>query len=140
MPNRGNHKENIVKEASSGYGMSAVEPEDFDLSLLKDSLAKTPWERMQANDDALNFGESAQSCRAKPYKASELPIHFPRKKRCHQAKARVSPLFHVYSVQPADAPGDSRWPPSRIGLLRPPVLFPARECRVGHCTCRNTCE
>jgi hypothetical protein len=25
---------------------------------LKDSLAKTPWERMQANDDALNFGES----------------------------------------------------------------------------------
>jgi hypothetical protein len=26
--------------------------------LLKDSLAKTPWERMQANDDALNFAES----------------------------------------------------------------------------------
>ena len=31
---------------------------DIDLSLLQDSLAKTPWERMQANDDALNFGES----------------------------------------------------------------------------------
>jgi len=30
---------------------------DFDLSLLEDSLAKTPWERMQANDDALNFAE-----------------------------------------------------------------------------------
>jgi hypothetical protein len=28
------------------------------LSLLRDSLAKTPWERMQANDDALNFAES----------------------------------------------------------------------------------
>ena len=28
------------------------------LSLLKDSLAKTPWERMLANDDALNFAES----------------------------------------------------------------------------------
>jgi hypothetical protein len=25
--------------------------------LLRDSLAKTPWERMQANDDALNFAE-----------------------------------------------------------------------------------
>jgi len=29
----------------------------IDLSLLKDSLAKTPWERMQANDDALNFAD-----------------------------------------------------------------------------------
>jgi len=31
---------------------------EIDLSLLKDSLAKTPWERMLANDDALNFAES----------------------------------------------------------------------------------
>lgn len=34
---------------------------DFDLWLLQDSLAKTPWERMQANDDALNFAESLQA-------------------------------------------------------------------------------
>jgi len=33
------------------------EPDDIDFSLLEDSLAKTPWERMQANDDALNFAE-----------------------------------------------------------------------------------
>ena len=33
---------------------------NFDLSLLEDSLAKTPWERMQANDDALRFMESLQ--------------------------------------------------------------------------------
>ena len=32
--------------------------DEIDLSLLKDSLAKTPWERMLANDDALNFAES----------------------------------------------------------------------------------
>jgi hypothetical protein len=32
--------------------------EEIDLSLLEDSLAKTPWERMQANDDALRFAES----------------------------------------------------------------------------------
>ena len=33
----------------------SAEVEDVDLSLLEDSLAKTPWERMQANDDAVNF-------------------------------------------------------------------------------------
>ena len=32
--------------------------EAIDLSLLEDSLTKTPWERMQANDDALRFAES----------------------------------------------------------------------------------
>jgi hypothetical protein len=31
---------------------------EMDLSLMKESLAKTPWERMQANDDALNFADS----------------------------------------------------------------------------------
>jgi len=33
------------------------EADDIDFSLLEDSLAMTPWERMQANDDALNFAE-----------------------------------------------------------------------------------
>jgi hypothetical protein len=46
---------NILQEQSVNYGLPASE---IDLSLLMDSLAKTPWERMQANDDALNFGES----------------------------------------------------------------------------------
>lgn len=31
---------------------------EMDISLLEDSLAKTPWERMQANDDALRFIDS----------------------------------------------------------------------------------
>lgn len=35
----------------------AVRADGVDLSLLDDSLAKSPWERMLANDDALNFGE-----------------------------------------------------------------------------------
>jgi hypothetical protein len=30
---------------------------EFDYSTLDDSLAKTPWERMLANDDAVQFGE-----------------------------------------------------------------------------------
>ena len=29
----------------------------IDVLLLEDSLAKTPWERMQANDDALRFAD-----------------------------------------------------------------------------------
>jgi hypothetical protein len=31
---------------------------EIDLSLLQESLRLTPWERMLANDDALNFAES----------------------------------------------------------------------------------
>jgi hypothetical protein len=31
---------------------------EIDVALLEDSLAKTPWERMQANDDALRFADS----------------------------------------------------------------------------------
>jgi len=37
-------------------------PSDFiDLSLLEDSLAKTVWERMLANDDALRLADLLQS-------------------------------------------------------------------------------
>ena len=32
--------------------------DEVDVALLEDSLAKTPWERMQANDDALRFADS----------------------------------------------------------------------------------
>ena len=53
----------ILKEAAVSYGTAANG--DIDLSLLKDSLAKTPWERMQANDDALNFAESLRTAMEK---------------------------------------------------------------------------
>ncbi|MGD0350380.1 MAG: hypothetical protein ABSB84_08720 [Verrucomicrobiota bacterium] len=56
MPKRRDKKETVLKEDSPAYHLSAGEA--IDLALLKDSLAKTPWERMQANDDALNFAES----------------------------------------------------------------------------------
>lgn len=51
-------EESIFKESSTIYGVGA---EGIDLSLLKDSLAMTAWERMQANDDALNFGDSLRA-------------------------------------------------------------------------------
>jgi hypothetical protein len=37
----------------------------IDLLLLKDNLSKTPWERMQANDDALNFAASLRTAMGK---------------------------------------------------------------------------
>jgi hypothetical protein len=50
--------EMVLKESPRAYGMDA---DDIDLWLLQESLAKTPWERMQANDDALNFAESLRA-------------------------------------------------------------------------------
>ena len=38
---------------------------EVDISLLEESLAKTPWERMQANDDALRFVDSLQAAMEK---------------------------------------------------------------------------
>jgi hypothetical protein len=44
---------------------SIATAEEIDLSLLEDSLAKTPWERMQANDDALHLAEILRSAMRK---------------------------------------------------------------------------
>jgi hypothetical protein len=49
-------EKSALQETSPTY--QTVAGGDVDLSLLKDSLLKTPWERMQANDDALNFAET----------------------------------------------------------------------------------
>jgi len=63
MTERNPNEESVLKEASPAYLASA--DSDIDLSLLKDSLAKTPWERMRANDDALNFAESLRAAMEK---------------------------------------------------------------------------
>ncbi len=63
MPEEHTKEPMVLKEVSPTYGVAT--DGDIDLSLLKDSLAKTPWERMQANDDALNFGESLRMAMAK---------------------------------------------------------------------------
>lgn len=52
----------ILKEQPVAY--RAAEG-DVDLNLLKLNLVKTPWERMQANDDALNFAESLRAAMQK---------------------------------------------------------------------------
>lgn len=51
-----------LKEAAPPYGSPAIDiGGDVDIALLRASLAMTPWERMQANDDALNFAESLRA-------------------------------------------------------------------------------
>jgi hypothetical protein len=62
MPEDRDNEEMVLKESSPVY---LTEAGEIDLSLLKDSLAKTPWERMQANDDALNFAESLRTAMEK---------------------------------------------------------------------------
>ena len=44
---------------------------EMDVSLLEDSLAKTPWERMQANDDASRFADSLREAMEKRHAKSE---------------------------------------------------------------------
>ena len=63
MSEKCDNTEMTLKEALPVYGVTM--DNDIDLSLLKDSLAKTPWERMQANDDALNFAESLREAMKK---------------------------------------------------------------------------
>ncbi len=59
----GNNQESFLKESPAAYRV--VTDGDLDVSLLKVNLAKSPWERMQANDDALNFTESLRAAMEK---------------------------------------------------------------------------
>ena len=53
-----NPEENVLKESSPDYQIAAT---DGDGSMLQDSLAMTPWERILANDDIVNFGDSLRA-------------------------------------------------------------------------------
>ena len=70
------HDGSTLHEAASVY--PGVTGDGIDISLLEDSLAKTPWERMQANDDALHFADSLRAAmekrNAKPERV-EPPAH-----------------------------------------------------------------
>ena len=54
MPEDYENEETVLKETFRQYTDQAG---DIDLLLLRESLAMTAWQRMQANDDALNFAE-----------------------------------------------------------------------------------
>lgn len=65
MPNKRATERGVLKETASAYLAEPPSSREIDLSLLEDSLAMTPWERMQANDDALNFAESLRAAMEK---------------------------------------------------------------------------
>ena len=79
---------------------------EMDVSLLEDSLAKTPWERMQANDDASRFADSLRDAMQKRYAKSErtyVETHtFNRKSPCFKraASARIGQLPYGYPQRP----------------------------------------
>jgi hypothetical protein len=60
MPHKNRDSAGTLAEATVPYTTPApmADQADVDIPLLEESLRMSPWERMLANDDALNFGES----------------------------------------------------------------------------------
>ena len=65
MANFSENDQETPKEAEPADVTNRSMSGDVDLSLLAYSLSKTPWERMLANDDALNFAESLRAAMEK---------------------------------------------------------------------------
>lgn len=73
MDDRVSGSGSVAQHAATGQGPAdgPAGPSDIDLSLLEESLRLTPWERMLANDDALNFAESLRRGMAKRHAEPE---------------------------------------------------------------------
>jgi hypothetical protein len=56
MPEKRDNEERKLHEAAPAYGVVAPNQSAIGPSLLDDTLAMTPWERILANDDMVNFG------------------------------------------------------------------------------------
>jgi hypothetical protein len=67
MPNGAKAEEsaNALAVQETAWAYRGAADDEIDVSLLDDSLAKTPWERMQANDDALRFADTLRAAMAK---------------------------------------------------------------------------
>ena len=63
MSCRLSNRDSALKDAKTVYGFAEAGPGagDIDTSLLEESLRLSPWDRMLANDDALNFAESLRA-------------------------------------------------------------------------------
>ena len=59
------NRNGALGEAVAKYTTADPIEGEIDLSLLEESLRLTPWERMLANDDALNFAESLRTAMEK---------------------------------------------------------------------------
>ncbi len=65
MQERANSAGNEVKKISTSYRTIEVRASDDGSLSLEDSLAMTPWERILANDDMVNFGDSLRTAMEK---------------------------------------------------------------------------
>ena len=65
MPKENANEAMVLKEASRDYKTSVGNSNVSDISPLDDSLAMTPWERILANDDMVNFGDSLRAAMEK---------------------------------------------------------------------------
>jgi hypothetical protein len=61
----------LARRRQKAGGCHPAAEGEIDLGLLEDSLAKTPWERMLANDDALRFAEALRNAMVKRNAKSE---------------------------------------------------------------------
>jgi hypothetical protein len=59
-----------LREVLPSDQSGADEVHGFDMTHLDDSLAMTPWERMLANDDMVNFGDSLRAAMEKRHAES----------------------------------------------------------------------
>lgn len=64
-PERTNSMGRELQAASASCQTSAAGFSDEDSVSLMDSLAMTPWERILANDDMVNFGDSLRTAMEK---------------------------------------------------------------------------
>lgn len=65
MPNETFKNTDALMEAAASNNIDKGPQAEIDLSLLEESLRLTPWERMLANDDALNLAESLRTAMKK---------------------------------------------------------------------------
>lgn len=65
MPKTDANEGMVLKETSPRYQLGNIKSGDPDFSMLDDSLAMTPWERILANDDMVNFGDSLRAAMEK---------------------------------------------------------------------------
>jgi hypothetical protein len=70
MNESANPNRSELKEVSAAYRINGSGPADSNLAHLDDSLAMTPWERILANDDMVNFGDSLRAAMEKRHAES----------------------------------------------------------------------
>lgn len=65
MPEQRDNEENELRETAPTYGVATSDKSAIAPSLLDDTFPMTPWERILANDDMVNFGNMLRTAMEK---------------------------------------------------------------------------